>query len=56
MVGRDDRMLALRPRLRIAVWTRFDLVSVRTTYVVLACARLGHDPGHNKPANLAPLC
>ena len=34
----------------------FALASVRTTYVVLACAHLDHDPGNNAPANLAALC
>ena len=29
---------------------------VRTTRVVLACAHLDHDPGNNKPRNLAALC
>jgi hypothetical protein len=28
----------------------------RTTYVVLACAHLDHDPTNNKPRNLAALC
>lgn len=32
------------------------LAEVRTTYVVLACAHLDHDPGNNAPANLAALC
>jgi hypothetical protein len=32
------------------------LARVRTTYVVLACAHLDHDPGNNAPANLAALC
>ena len=32
------------------------LGSVRTTYVVLACAHLDHDPGNNDPGNLAALC
>jgi hypothetical protein len=32
------------------------LTGVRTTYVVLACAHLDHDPGNNAPANLAALC
>ncbi|MEP9401938.1 hypothetical protein [Sphingomonas sp. VNH70] len=32
------------------------LARVRTTYVVLACAHLDHDPGNNTPANLAALC
>ena len=41
---------------RIAVRERFDMLSVRTTYVVLACAHLDHDPGHNLPGNLAALC
>lgn len=35
---------------------RFTLVQVRTTYVVLACAHLDHDPGNNAAANLAALC
>lgn len=33
-----------------------DLMNVRSTYVVLACAHLDHDPGNNDPANLAALC
>ena len=32
------------------------LNGVRTTYVVLACAHLDHDPGNNAAANLAALC
>jgi len=40
---------------RIAV-RRPMLSDVRTTYVVLACAHLDHDPGNNAPANLAALC
>jgi len=32
------------------------LASVRTTYVVLACAHLDHDPGNSMPGNLAALC
>ena len=32
------------------------LAAVRSTYVVLACAHLDHDPGNNAPANLAALC
>ena len=28
----------------------------RTTYVVLACAHLDHDPSNNLPRNLAALC
>ena len=32
------------------------LAELRTTYVVLACAHLDHDPGNNAPANLAALC
>ena len=35
---------------------RFDMAAVRTTYVVLACAHLDHDPSHNMPGNLAALC
>ena len=34
----------------------FALGAVRTTYVVLACAHLDHDPGNNRPTNLAALC
>jgi hypothetical protein len=41
---------------RVAVRDRVDLASVRATYVVLACAHLDHDPGHNMPGNLAALC
>ncbi|RYD24470.1 MAG: hypothetical protein EOP89_11380 [Lysobacteraceae bacterium] len=41
---------------RIAMCDGFILASVRTTYVVLACAHLDHDPGNNQPANLAALC
>jgi hypothetical protein len=41
---------------RVAVRGRLDMASVRTTYVVLACAHLDHDPGHNLPNNLAALC
>lgn len=33
-----------------------DLMNVRSTYVVLACAHLDHDPSNNDPANLAALC
>lgn len=35
---------------------RFALARVRTTYVVLACAHLDHDPGNSAPSNLAALC
>ncbi|TVV76919.1 hypothetical protein [Sphingomonas solaris] len=41
---------------RVAVRERLVFASVRTTYVVLACAHLDHDPGHNLPANLSALC
>lgn len=41
---------------RIARGQSFALAQVRTTYVVLACAHLDHDPGNNAPANLAALC
>lgn len=34
----------------------FALARVRTTYVVLACAHLDHDPGNNAPSNLMALC
>lgn len=34
----------------------FNLASVRTTYVVLACAHLNHDPGDSTPGNLRALC
>jgi len=34
----------------------FALGSVRTTYVVLACAHLDHDPGNSVPSNLKALC
>lgn len=32
------------------------LMEVQSTYVVLACAHLDHDPGNNLPSNLAALC
>lgn len=32
------------------------LMDVQSTYVVLACAHLDHDPGNNDPGNLAALC
>ena len=41
---------------RIVVRGPFDMTAVRTTYVVLACAHLDHDPGRNTPSNLAALC
>ena len=41
---------------RVAVRDRFELGSVWTTYVVLACAHLDHDPTNNPPRNLAALC
>lgn len=41
---------------RIAIREPAILARVRTTYVVLACAHLDHDPGNNAPANLAALC
>ena len=34
----------------------FALGAVRTTYVVLACAHLDHDPANSDPGNLAALC
>ena len=41
---------------RITLKGGFVLASVRTTYVVLACAHLDHDPANSAPANLAALC
>ncbi len=41
---------------RVTVRAGFTLAGVRTTYVVLACAHLDHDPGNNAHANLAALC
>jgi hypothetical protein len=38
------------------VRAHFALAGVRTTYVVLACAHLDHDPGNNALSNLAALC
>ena len=32
------------------------LAKAQMTYVVLACAHLDHEPGNNRPANLAALC
>lgn len=40
----------------IKVRDRFILAVVRTTYVVLACAHLDHNPSNNAPSNLAALC
>ena len=41
---------------RIGNRVGFALATVRTTYVVLACAHLDHDPGNNASANLKALC
>ncbi|MEG3167893.1 hypothetical protein U1737_06740 [Sphingomonas sp. LB3N6] len=41
---------------RIARPPKIALADVRTTYVVLACAHLDHDPGNNTAGNLAALC
>lgn len=41
---------------KVKVAAGFSLDLVRTTYVVLACAHLDHDPGNCRPANLAALC
>jgi hypothetical protein len=41
---------------KVVVVRDADLLSVRSTCVVLACAHLDHDPGNNDPANLAALC
>jgi len=41
---------------RAAVAEPFILGRVRTTFVVLACAHLDHDPGNNAASNLAALC
>jgi hypothetical protein len=41
---------------RIGARHGFVLADVRTTYVVLACAHLDHDPGNNAASNLAALC
>jgi hypothetical protein len=41
---------------RITIKGGFALAAVRTTYVVLACAHLDHEPGNSSPANLAALC
>ncbi|RYD18284.1 MAG: hypothetical protein EOP89_17400 [Lysobacteraceae bacterium] len=41
---------------QIRVGGCFMLAGVRTTYVVLACAHLDHDPGNNVTGNLAALC
>lgn len=41
---------------RVVRLSGFSLGLVRTTYVVLACAHLDHDPTNNAPANLAALC
>lgn len=49
-VWRSDRGRAVRVR------DASVLLAAQTTYVVLACAHLDHDPGHNAPGNLAALC
>lgn len=49
-VWRSERGRVVRVR------DRFILAAVRTTYVVLACAHLDHNPGNNAPSNLAALC
>ncbi|WP_242097969.1 hypothetical protein [Sphingomonas sp. CROZ-RG-20F-R02-07] len=41
---------------RTAIRAPLTLAGVRTTYVVLACAHLDHDPGNNAGRNLAALC
>lgn len=41
---------------RIGMGEGVALAQVRTTYVVLACAHLDHDPGNNAAGNLAALC
>lgn len=41
---------------RVSMKGGFTLASVRTTYVVLACAHLDHDPSNSAPANLRALC
>ncbi|TVV74250.1 hypothetical protein [Sphingomonas solaris] len=41
---------------RIRRKVAFALESVRTTYVVLACAHLDHDPGNSAQDNLRALC
>lgn len=41
---------------RVIIAGPFALATVRTTYVVLACAHLDHNPSNNAPANLAALC
>lgn len=49
-IWRSDRGRAARLR------DGFAFSAVRTTYVVLACAHLDHDPTNSAPANLAALC
>jgi hypothetical protein len=41
---------------RRVVANGFTLATVRTTYVVLACAHLNHDPADSSPGNLRALC
>jgi hypothetical protein len=41
---------------RISMKSNVNLSSVRTTYVVLACAHLDHDPTNSLPTNLQALC
>lgn len=48
--------MAVRSRTADRDGERIALGRVRTTYVVLACAHLNHDPSNNAAANLAALC
>ncbi|MHA0337088.1 hypothetical protein [Sphingomonas melonis] len=41
---------------RVSIKGGLTLASVRTTYVVLACAHLDHNPGNSDPGNLRALC
>ena len=41
---------------RITIRAGFSLAAVQTTYVVIACEHLDHDPGNNQPSNLRALC
>ena len=48
--GRGRRLKLVPPALLPAD------VMIRTTFVVLACAHLDHDPGNSDPRNLRALC
>lgn len=56
--GKRVRTLELRPNLSHTqlMFAGMDPPNPRVTRVVLASAHLNHDPGDNRPRNLAALC